>query len=164
MGEVLRLLDLLRLLLLIVYKVLAMSFEGFVAIMLTALGIMLAVLAIGLAIAAIWGWGEIKSTAAKAATGAIEKVMAEYPSPGRMLELASRMEEILGSWDNIQDKLVSGNAAKEVVPASNTEIQQQAPVAPPYPGEGVQNVSIATTNPEPHDPGPHTAEPGANSG
>ena len=162
MGDVLRLLDLLRLFLLIVYKVLTMSFEGFVAIMLTALGIMLAVLAIGLAIAAIWGWGEIKSTAAKAATGAIEKVMAEYPAPGRMLELASRMEEILGSWDNIQDKLVSGNAANQVAPASNTGVQQQAPVAPPYPGEEAQNVSPATANPEPHNPAPTDAD--ANSG
>jgi hypothetical protein len=142
----------------------AMPFETAITIVLAALAALLTALAIIIGIVAIWGWAGIKEEAAKAAREAIDRKTKDYPAPERMLELVFRMEEILGSWDNIQDKLVSGNAAKGVAPASNAEVQQQAPVAPPYPGEGAQNVSTTTANPEPHNPDPNIAEPGANSG
>jgi hypothetical protein len=143
------------------------SFESAITLVLAALGALIGVLAailtalaIGIGIAAIWGWSGIKEAAAKAATDAMNLKMREYPGPEVMLELASRMEEILGSWDAIQNKLVTGAATNQLAPASNAGVQQETTVAPPYPGEGVQNVSSAPANPEPHNPGPDAANPG----
>lgn len=140
-----------------------MTFETAITIVLAALAALLTAMAIIIGIVAIWGWAGIKEEAAKAAREAIDRKTKDYPSPERMIELVSRMEEILGAWDNVQDKLVSGNAANQVAPASNTGVQQQAPVAPPYPGEGEQNVSPTATNPAPHNPEADATEHGPGS-
>jgi|SRR5260370_20803609 hypothetical protein len=124
----------------------------YLGVLLAALGVLLTALAIIIAIAAIWGWAGIRDGAAKAATDAANFKMKDYPTAERMLELTSRMETVLGSWDSIQNQLVTGAATKPVAPASNTDVQQETTVAPPYPGEGVQNVSTAPANPAPHNP------------
>ena len=140
-----------------------MTFETAITIVLAALAALLTAMAIIIGIVAIWGWAGIKEEAAKAAREAIDRKTKDYPSPERMLELVSRMEEILGSWDNVQDKLVSGTATNPVAPASNSGVQQQAPVAPPYPGEGVQNVTPTPASPAPHNPEPDATEHGPGS-
>jgi hypothetical protein len=140
-----------------------MSFETAITIVLAALAALLTALAIIIGLVAIWGWAGIKEEAAKAAREAIDRKTKDYPSPETMLELQSRMEDILGSWDAIQNKLVTTVATNQVAPASNTEVQEDtATVAPPYPGEEVQNVSSAPAGPTTDNPSPN--DPTANSG
>jgi len=125
----------------------------FLGVLLAALGVLLTALAIMIAIAAIWGYAGIKEAAAKAATDAMALKMKEYPEPQTMLEMVSRMENILGSWNEIQNQLVTGAVTKPVAPASDAGVQQEPTVAPPYPGQEVQNVGTAPANLSAHDPG-----------
>jgi hypothetical protein len=55
-----------------------MKYEGFVTIVLTALGVMLAVLAIVIAVAAIWGYQGIAERAAQDARKAAETKLQEH--------------------------------------------------------------------------------------
>jgi hypothetical protein len=111
------------------------SYSEFITILLTALTVLLTALAIIIGLAAIWGWAGIKEAATKAGTEAVNSKMKEL-QPERMLELASRMEEILGSWENIQNKVVTDNDTKDIAPASNAGVQPKTTVAPQYPPEG----------------------------
>jgi len=112
------------------------SYSELIVIVLTALAVLLTALAIIIGIAAIWDWAGIKEAAEKSVNLKMKELQ-----PERMLELASRMEDVLGSWDAIQSKVVTDRDTKGVAPASNTGVQQGTVVAPPYPGEGVQNAS-----------------------
>ncbi len=130
-----------------------MPFETAITIVLAALGALLTALAIIIGLVAIWGWAGIKEEAAKAAREAIDRKTKDYPAPETMLELLSRMQDIVGSWDAIQNKLVTSVATNQVAPASNVGVQQETTVAPPYPGEGAQNVATSASDSEPHNPG-----------
>jgi hypothetical protein len=139
-------LDAIRLILLTIYAIATMSFESAITIILAALAALLTALAIIIGLGAIWGWAGIKEAASKAATDAMNRRMKEYPEPERMLELMSRMEEVLGSWESIQNQLVTGFAAEPVATASNAGVQQETTVAPPYPGQEVKNVSPTSSS------------------
>jgi hypothetical protein len=139
----------------------AMSFESAITIILAALAVLLTALAIIIGLGAIWGWVGIKEAASKAATDAMNKRMEKYPDPESMADMMSRMEDILGTWDNIKDKLVTGAGTKEVATASNGGVQQEPPVAPPYPGEPI--VSTTPTSPEPPAGSPNV-DPSTGSG
>lgn len=87
--------------------VLTMSYEGYVTIMLAALGVMLMVLTLFIGTLAIMGWSGMKEEAAKAATAAANAKIKDLDID-RMLDLSSRMEDITGAWENIQNQLVTG--------------------------------------------------------
>jgi len=118
----------------------------FLGVLLAALGVLLTALAIMIAIAAIWGYAGIKEAAAKAATDAMALKMKEYPEPQTMLEMVSRMENILGSWNEIQNQLVTVLSRKPVAPASDAGVQQRAYGGAAHPGQEVQNVGTAPAN------------------
>lgn len=125
--------------------------------MLTALTALLAALAIIIGIVAVWGWGGMKEAAAQAAVQAVALRMKDLPSPERMLELASRMEDILGSWDAIQNKVVTDNDPNSVAQASNIRVKEETQVAPEYPGQGARDASSqpnSTNTPSTDDPRP----------
>lgn len=55
-----------------------MTYEGFITILLTALGVMLALLAIVIGVAAIWGYQGIKERATEDAKKAAEEKLKEH--------------------------------------------------------------------------------------
>ncbi|MGH9743742.1 MAG: hypothetical protein ACRD51_15465 [Candidatus Acidiferrum sp.] len=157
MDVVLRLLDLLRLSLLVVYKVLTMSYEGFVGIMLTALGVMLAILTIIIAVLALFGnagfkdW--VKDAVAKAVDPIMEKKLKEYPDAAQYIVLYRDMQDRLAAWDGIQNTIVSQPASASSSKPSNTPEETKEPKesaetpVTPYPGEEQQNVNAGTAAP-----------------
>jgi len=147
---------LLQLLLLIVYKMLTMSYEGFVTIMLTAIAVMLAILAIIIAILAVFGYAGFKDAVRDAVSKSVGPIMAEklkeYPDAAKFIELYESMETRLAFLDSVQNKIVSSPASESSPESSNlgakeTEAKKDKVETPiePYPGEEPHNVSNTTT-------------------
>jgi hypothetical protein len=112
---------------LVFQKALIMSFESAVIIILTALGVMLAVLAIGMAAAALWGYAGFKEFVREAAKSHVAEAMAvkmkEYPTADQLIQ-------------TIQNQLIARTSANSVAPVTATDVQvDSASVAPTYPGK-----------------------------
>lgn len=139
------------LILLILYKIVSMSFESAIVIILTALTAFLAALAIVIGVFAIFGYVSIKEgvtlATEKKVTMAMDLKMKAYPDPVEMAELKERMEFAIGSWEQMRNQIVTDTAPKEVAAASNIGVQQETKVAPQYPGQEVQNVGSTPANP-----------------
>ena len=129
-----------------------MSFESAITIILTALGIMLAVVTLGIAALAIWGYFGIRDSVKEMATKKVEEAMSEalqkYPDAGRMLNALKRLEQQAEFWDQLRNKAVTGGgeplvletASKPVVKEGVAEtplesVQQQITPIADYPGE-----------------------------
>jgi hypothetical protein len=146
-----------------VYAILTMSYEGFVTILLTAIAVMLAILALGIGILAIWGYvglrDSVKEAATKHVTMAMDLKLKEYPPASALVELVTRMEAGLGSLEIIQKQIVSKPESKEVAKTSNSAVQEEkakvgtdvTPIAK-YPGEEQQNANASTAGPAPNGP------------
>jgi hypothetical protein len=79
----------------------------------------------------------------------MQQTLSTFPDPVRMFELTGRMEAVLGDWDQLKNQIVTGPATKEIAQASNNDVQQQAAVAPPYPGEEAQHGNTSSEPPSP---------------
>jgi hypothetical protein len=131
------------------------SLETAIIIILTALGLMLATLAIGCAVAAIWGYTGIKDFLKEMATKKVDEAMStklrEYPPAADILKLVQNLQEKMDFFDQVQNQVVMAPEPNPVENASNTgiDLPASAPVAhsvavagqqavtpiEPYPGE-----------------------------
>jgi len=144
----------------VVYEVpkAGMSYEGFVTILLTALAVMLAVFAIGVAFLAVWGYAGFSDAVKKAVGSQVESAMdlhlRKYPDAAKFIALFEEMENRLVFLDTVQNKIVNRGAPKTVAVASNSAVQEEkakpVPVPPiqpieAYPGGGQANANAEST-------------------
>lgn len=133
------------------HAVASMSFESAITIILTALGVMLAVVTIGIAGLAIWGYlgirDSVKDMATKRVDEAVQAALQKYPEAERMLKAVKRLEEQAELWDQARNQVLTGSeplvverASKPVVQEGGAEtplesVQQQITPIADYPGE-----------------------------
>jgi len=107
------------------------SYQELITITLTALGVMLAALGIGIGVIAIVGYAGLKKglheMAKKHVEGAMAEKLKEYPSAAEIME-------------TLQNQLIAQPAPNAVESASNTGVQQNSTMpggklGQPYPGE-----------------------------
>lgn len=134
-----------------------MSFESAITIILTALAVMLALFAIGVAIMAVWGYygfkDFVRDAAKKHVESAMDMKMKEYPEGAKVWEVLQAMVERTRALDRLQPQVVTSLETNSVAPASNIGIKQLNQ----YPGEETQNASNSTT-PTAVDPRPDNSE------
>jgi hypothetical protein len=133
-----------------------MSFESAITIILTALAVMLAIMAIAIGVAAIWGYSGIKDTVKDAATKQVQAAMIvklkEYPEAAEILDLLQRLKTGVEFMDQMQSEIIASPESNTVENASNHVIkgvatkaspvaQENIAEAEPYPGEEQPNVS-----------------------
>jgi MFS superfamily sulfate permease-like transporter len=135
------------------YKVATMSFENAITIILTALGVMLAVLAIGIAVAAIWGYAGFKEFVREAAKTHVAEAMAtkmkEYPEGTKVLDAMRQLAQRADVLEQLQNQLVTKPEPKIVETPSDNAVQIDK-----YPGE-VPNASDPRTT---ADAGPDNSQ------
>jgi hypothetical protein len=126
------------------FDLVTMTLESAIIIVLAALTAFLAALAVAIGIFAIFGYTTlrdgVRETAKKHVEIEMDLKMKAYPSPAQLIELSTRMEALLGNWDQLQNQGVTdvpiASAAEAVASASDPKVKQVAPdVAPPYPKE-----------------------------
>ncbi len=129
-----------------------MSFEGAITIILTALAVMLAVVTLGIAALAIWGYvglrDSLKETAAKRVDEAMKEALKKYPDAADMLKTMQRLRDQADFLDQVRNQVVTAPEPKVVETASKHGVQggivetplesvdQQATPIAKYPGEG----------------------------
>jgi hypothetical protein len=118
------------------YKIVTMSYESAVTIILAAVTVMLAAIGLMIGIIAIWGFGEmrnfLRTAAERHVTRVMEEKLGEYPKPDELLEMYKK-------------QLVIDTGANSVATASNSEVQEGSTVAPPYPEGEPSNARIGET-------------------
>lgn len=131
------------------------SYQEFISIILTALAVMLAVLAIGMAVLGVWGYLGFKDIVREAAKAHVSEAMAikmqEYPGGAEVLESMKQLKEKADILEGIQNQLIAQPPPKPVASASNNEVQ----VTPidKYPGEeDQQNASARGKSDQQSDP------------
>jgi hypothetical protein len=129
-----------------------MSYESAITIILTALAVMLAVVTLGIAALAIWGYiglrDSLKETAAKRVDEAMMEALKKYPAAADMLKMMQRLGEQADFLDQVRNQIVIAPDPKIVETASKHSVQgvsaetplesvdqQITPIAK-YPGEG----------------------------
>ena len=124
-------------------EVYPVTYVDFLTIVLTALGVMLTALAIGIGVAAIWGYQGIKDGATKAVMERAEKRLEErlqaYPEPRRVIELFETMQALHEQQKRLSTQLVTSERAKTVDPAGKKDEDAKTPrrpLAKKYPGKG----------------------------
>ena len=131
-----------------------MSFESAITIILTALGVMLAVLAIGIAVAAIWGYAGFKEFVREAAKTHVGEAMAikmkEYPEGAKILDAMRQLVQRADVLEQLQNQLVTTPEPKSVETPSNNAVQIDK-----YPGEVQPNASDPRTT---ADAGPNNSQ------
>jgi hypothetical protein len=129
-----------------------MSFESAITIILTALAVMLAVVTIGIAALAIWGYiglrDYLKEMADKRVDEAMKQALKKYPDAADMLKTMQRLRDQADFLDQVRNQVVTAPDPKIVESASKTGVQvgsaetplesvdQQATPIAKYPGEG----------------------------
>jgi hypothetical protein len=129
-----------------------MPFESAITIILTALAVMLAVVTIGIAALAIWGYiglrDYLKEMADKRVDEAMTQALKKYPDAADMLKTMQRLRDQADFLDQVRNQVVTAPEPKIVETASNHGVQgvsaetplesvdqQVTPIAK-YPGEG----------------------------
>jgi hypothetical protein len=132
-------------------KVHEFSFDAYLSIMLTALGVMIATFAILVGLAAIWGYAGLrdylKETASHQVDKAVQETLKKYPDAADIVKALQRLEEQSKIWDQLINQSVTANEPKSVAMASKLDVEkglagtplesiekQATPIAK-YPGE-----------------------------
>lgn len=123
------------------------SFDSYLSIMLTALGVMVATFAILVGLAAIWGYAGLKDYVREMAIKKVDEAMdahlKKYPDATKMIATLERLREQADFIDRIRNQVVITPEPKSVANASKPVIQvDQSPVpadiAPATPLESTQ--------------------------
>ena len=134
-----------------------LNYDAYLTIMIMALGVMVAVFAIFVGLAAVWGYTGLKDVvrdmASREVKESISLTLKEYPSGGEIVELFQSLKTKADALDVLQNLLVTPLSAKTLEKASKPGIKEAvASVAPPesteqqasgiesYPGEEQANV------------------------
>lgn len=146
-----------------------MSFETAITIVLAALTAILTALAIGIGVAAIWGYGGLKESLNNMATKRVDEAMLaklkEYPEAAEILDLTQRLRSRLDFLDQVQNQIdtvyeskpvekasISGikgtTAVPAAAPATQVSPEQKIAVPEPYPGEEQPHASGAGKTPD----------------
>jgi hypothetical protein len=128
----------------------SLNYDAFLTIMLTALGVMVALFAILVGLAAVWGYAGLRDVvgemAKKEVASAVVETLQKYPDAARMVDVVERLERQAKFWDQLRNQSVTGPEPKSVAPASNGSVEksvetplesvekQATPIAK-YPGE-----------------------------
>jgi hypothetical protein len=128
-----------------------MSFESAITIILTALGVMLAVVTLGIAGLAIWGYfgirDSVKEMASKKVDEAVKEALNQYPDAADMLKVLKRLQEQANFLDQMRNQAVTVTEPKAVETTSKPvikeavaetpleSIEKQATPIAKYPGE-----------------------------
>jgi hypothetical protein len=113
------------------------SYQELISIVLSALALMLAILALGMAVLGVWGYLGFKEIVREAAKAHVSEAMAlkmqEYPGGAEVLETMRQLKEKAENLEGIQNQLIAQPPPKPIASASNTGVQ----VTPidKYPGE-----------------------------
>jgi hypothetical protein len=132
-------------------KVQAFSFDAYLSIMLTALGVMVATFAILVGLAAIWGYAGLKDylreMAQKQVDDAIQSTLKKYPEGADIFKALERLKQQADLLDQLRIQSVTGSEPKNVANASKPiveegvvetpleSIEKQATPIAKYPGE-----------------------------
>jgi len=127
------------------------SYDSYLSIMLTALGVMVATFAILVGLAAIWGYAGLKDhlrdIAAKQVSAATEDALKKYPNSADMFKVLQRLKDQADLNDALRNQAVTipdpksvATASKSVVQGERSEIplesaDQQVTQIEKYPGE-----------------------------
>jgi hypothetical protein len=105
-----------------------MSFESAITIILTALGVMLAVVTLGIAALAIWGYFGIRDSVKEMASKKVDEAMAEalkkYPVAADMLRIMKRLGDQADFLDQMRNQSVTAQEPKFVEMASKPDVQE----------------------------------------
>jgi hypothetical protein len=105
-----------------------MSFESAITIILTALGVMLAIVTLGIGGLAIWGYFGIRDSVKEMATKRVDEAMAlamkKYPDAADMLRVLERLRGQADFLDQVRNQAVTAPDPKLVAPASKPDIQE----------------------------------------
>lgn len=129
----------------------SLSYDAYLSIMLTALGVMVATFAILVGLAAIWGYAGLKDyireIAIKKVDKAVQDRLKKYPAAADVLSTLEQLRKHAEFWDEMRNQVVTGPEPKSVATASKTVVQegiaetplesiegQATPIAE-YPGE-----------------------------
>src|SRR5665213_754958 len=132
-----------------------MTYEVCIAIVLTALCAILAALAIGIGVLAVWGYSGIKEVrnsiekdVSQKADAALVAKLSEYPEAESIISLFNRFKEQSEFMEQLRNQM-TGTESNNVAQASNTEhngVEDQASgsIADDYPNgqEGGTNAGI----------------------
>lgn len=90
----------------------ALSYDAYLSIMLTALGVMVATFAILVGLAAIWGYAGLKDyireIAIKKVDHAVQEALKKYPAAADVLSTLEQLRKHAQFWDDITNKVVTG--------------------------------------------------------
>lgn len=128
-----------------------MSFETAITIILTALAVMIAVVTLGVAGLAIWGYfgirDSVKEMATKKVDEAVTEALKKYPAAADVLEALQRLKDQATLMDQLRNQVVTVPDPKFVAIASKSVVQvegvdtplesvdQQVTPIDKYPGE-----------------------------
>ncbi len=111
-----------------------MPYESAITIILTALAVMLAVVTLGIAGLAIWGYfgirDSVKDMATKKVDEAMQTVLKEYPPAADILKVLRRLGEQADLMDAIRNQVVTAPDPKLVATASKPVVQEERPETP----------------------------------
>lgn len=141
-----------------------MSFETAIAIILAALAVLVAVVTLGIAVMAIWGYfgirDSVKDMAAKKVDEAVTAALKKYPDAAVVLRAVQRLNEQADLMDQLRNQVVTApdpksvaNASKPIVQVERTETplesvtQQVTPIAK-YPGEEDESHASSSGKPD----------------
>lgn len=101
------------------------SYDTYLSVTLTALGVILAALALFVGAAAIWGYQQISAQAERHAESAVEKRLATLLKESNVRQTI--LTHVRAEADEVYKDLQ--------VTSLDTQLQEHKPVAAPYPGE-----------------------------
>jgi hypothetical protein len=111
-----------------------MSFESAITIILTALGVMLAVVTLGIGGLAIWGYFGIRDSVKDMATKKVDDAMAEalkkYPAAADMFKILQRLRDQADLMDQLRNQVVTSPDPKSVAITSKPVVQGEQPETP----------------------------------
>lgn len=111
-----------------------MPYESAITIILTALAVMLAVVTLGIAGLAIWGYfgirDSVKDMATKKVDEAMQTVLKEYPPAADILKVLQHLGEQADLMDAIRNQVVTAPDPKLVATASKPVVQEERPETP----------------------------------
>lgn len=104
-----------------------LSYDVYVSIMLTALGVMIGTFAVVLALAAIWGYAGLKDSlremAVKQVDAAMQDALKKYPPAADMFKALNEMRERKELYDRLRNQAVTAIEPKSVETASKPVIK-----------------------------------------